>query len=84
MSLGGVMKALRQLSARLAWAFVNWWLRRAGRVAVPVAALQEVAPVVNRMQEHIAKSGHLARVYHVRWALDMRLADLRAALGRLK
>lgn len=78
------MRTIRDLGARLAWAFVNWWLARAGRIAVPLYAVRDLPPIVERMQGHVQRSGHLARVYHVRWTLDMALADIRAAIARLK
>lgn len=78
------MRVIRDFASRLAWAFVNWWLRRMGRVAVPVAAIEATALPVERMAGHLERSGHLARVYHVRWTLDMALADLRKALANLR
>ena len=77
------MRVFRDAASRVAWAFVNWWLRRAGRVAVPATALDNLPIAAHRMEEHITKSGHLARVYHVRWRLEMALADLRRDIGKL-
>lgn len=75
---------MKAMLSRWTWTFVNWWLQRAGRVAVPVAGLVAADEATKKMAGHLERSGHLARVYHVRWTLEMALTDLRATLAKLR